>query len=83
MQAGRRNICVFLTPMSGRSRSNLIFQMKVLFLSDIFPIGYMAAENAEIEPGDTVAVWGCGPVAQEPSSYPLESSFVFFVLHYP
>jgi threonine dehydrogenase-like Zn-dependent dehydrogenase len=37
---------------------------KVLFLSDIFPTGHMAAENAEIEPGDTVAVWGCGPVAQ-------------------
>jgi threonine dehydrogenase-like Zn-dependent dehydrogenase len=37
---------------------------KVLFLSDIFPTGWMAAENAEIEPGDTVAVWGCGPVGQ-------------------
>jgi threonine dehydrogenase-like Zn-dependent dehydrogenase len=37
---------------------------KVLFLSDIFPTGYMAAENAEIEKGDTVAVWGCGPVGQ-------------------
>jgi len=37
---------------------------KVLFLSDIFFTGYMAAENAKIEPGDTVAVWGCGPVAQ-------------------
>jgi threonine dehydrogenase-like Zn-dependent dehydrogenase len=35
---------------------------QVLFLSDIFPTGYMAAENCEIEPGDTVAVWGCGPV---------------------
>jgi threonine dehydrogenase-like Zn-dependent dehydrogenase len=35
---------------------------KVLFLSDIFPTGYMAAENAQIEGGDTVAVWGCGPV---------------------
>jgi threonine dehydrogenase-like Zn-dependent dehydrogenase len=35
---------------------------QVLFLSDIFPTGYMAAENAEIQPGDTVAVWGCGPV---------------------
>ena len=34
---------------------------QVLFLSDIFPTGYMAAENAEIEPGETVAVWGCGP----------------------
>jgi len=37
---------------------------KVLFLSDIFPTGYMAAENCDIEPGDTVAVWGCGPVGQ-------------------
>jgi threonine dehydrogenase-like Zn-dependent dehydrogenase len=37
---------------------------RVLFLSDIFPTGYMAAENAGIEPGDTVAVWGCGPVGQ-------------------
>ena len=37
---------------------------QVLFLSDIFPTGYMAAENAEIEGGDTVAIWGCGPVAQ-------------------
>lgn len=37
---------------------------QVLFLSDIFPTGYMAAENAEIQPGETVAVWGCGPVGQ-------------------
>jgi len=37
---------------------------QVLFLSDIFPTGYMAAENAEIEQGDTVAIWGCGPVGQ-------------------
>lgn len=37
---------------------------KVLFLSDIFPTGFMAAQNAEIAEGDTVAVWGCGPVAQ-------------------
>lgn len=35
---------------------------KVLFLSDIFPTGYMAAENCDIKRGDTVAVWGCGPV---------------------
>ncbi|HVQ10152.1 MAG TPA: zinc-dependent alcohol dehydrogenase [Allosphingosinicella sp.] len=35
---------------------------KVLFLSDILPTGWMAAENAMIEEGDTVAVWGCGPV---------------------
>ncbi|HEY0547647.1 MAG TPA: zinc-dependent alcohol dehydrogenase [Pyrinomonadaceae bacterium] len=37
---------------------------KVLFLSDIFPTGYMAAENCGIEGGDTVAIWGCGPVGQ-------------------
>lgn len=37
---------------------------EVLFLSDVFPTGYMAAENAEIDDGDTVAVWGCGPVGQ-------------------
>jgi threonine dehydrogenase-like Zn-dependent dehydrogenase len=35
---------------------------QVLFLSDIFPTAYMAAENCNIVPGDTVAVWGCGPV---------------------
>src|SRR5262245_17045811 len=35
---------------------------QVLFLSDIFPTGYMAAENCNIQPGDTIAVWGCGPV---------------------
>jgi threonine dehydrogenase-like Zn-dependent dehydrogenase len=35
---------------------------QVLFLSDIFPTGYMAAEMCDIRPGDTVAVWGCGPV---------------------
>ncbi|MCW2388091.1 threonine dehydrogenase-like Zn-dependent dehydrogenase [Sphingobium sp. B11D3B] len=35
---------------------------KVLFLSDILPTGWQAAEFAQIEPGDTVAVWGCGPV---------------------
>jgi len=37
---------------------------KVLFLSDIFPTGYMAAEMCGIKKGDTVAVWGCGPVGQ-------------------
>ena len=37
---------------------------KVLFLSDIFPTGYMGAEMCDIKPGDTVAVWGCGPVGQ-------------------
>ena len=37
---------------------------QVLFLSDIFPTGYMAAENCNIHPGDTIAIWGCGPVGQ-------------------
>ncbi|HYG08844.1 MAG TPA: zinc-dependent alcohol dehydrogenase [Pyrinomonadaceae bacterium] len=37
---------------------------QALFLTDIFPTGYMAAENCNIQPGDTVAVWGCGPVGQ-------------------
>src|SRR4051794_34658338 len=46
---------------------------KVLFLSDIFPTGYMAAEQAEIEPGDTVAVWGCGPVGQ----FAIKSAWMF------
>lgn len=46
---------------------------QVLFLSDIFPTGYMAAENAEIEPGETVAVWGCGPVGQ----FVIQSAWMF------
>jgi threonine dehydrogenase-like Zn-dependent dehydrogenase len=37
---------------------------QVLFLSDIFPTGYMAADFCSIQPGDTIAVWGCGPVGQ-------------------
>src|SRR5436309_2277152 len=37
---------------------------KLVFLSDIFPTGYFGALNADIKPGDTVAIWGCGPVAQ-------------------
>jgi threonine dehydrogenase-like Zn-dependent dehydrogenase len=35
---------------------------QVLFLSDIFPTGYMAADNCDVEAGDVVAIWGCGPV---------------------
>src|SRR5437868_7272920 len=37
---------------------------QVLFLSDIFPTGYMAAEFCNIQPGDTIAIWGAGPVGQ-------------------
>jgi threonine dehydrogenase-like Zn-dependent dehydrogenase len=46
---------------------------QVLFLSDIFPTGYMAAENAQIQEGDTVAVWGCGPVGQ----FAIQSAWMF------
>jgi threonine dehydrogenase-like Zn-dependent dehydrogenase len=45
---------------------------KALFLSDIFPTGYMAAEACSIEPGDAVAVWGCGPVGQ----FAIKSAFL-------
>ena len=45
---------------------------KVLFLSDIFPTGYMAAEVCEIKPGDVIAVWGCGPVGQ----FAIKSAFL-------
>ncbi|HXU89605.1 MAG TPA: zinc-dependent alcohol dehydrogenase [Methylomirabilota bacterium] len=37
---------------------------QVLFLSDILPTGYMGAEMCNIQPGDIIAVWGCGPVGQ-------------------
>jgi threonine dehydrogenase-like Zn-dependent dehydrogenase len=46
---------------------------KALFLTDILPTGYMAAEQADIEPGDTVAVWGCGPVGQ----FSIQSAWLF------
>jgi threonine dehydrogenase-like Zn-dependent dehydrogenase len=37
---------------------------QLLFLSDILPTGYMAAEQCDLQPGEVVAVWGCGPVGQ-------------------
>ena len=37
---------------------------QVLFLSDIFPTGYMAADFCDIKGGETIAIWGCGPVGQ-------------------
>jgi threonine dehydrogenase-like Zn-dependent dehydrogenase len=45
---------------------------QVLFLSDIFPTGYMAADNCNIQEGDTIAVWGCGPVGQ----FAIRSAFI-------
>ena len=44
--------------------SSSLTDEQVLFLTDIFPTGYMAAENCNISGGETIAVWGCGPVGQ-------------------
>jgi threonine dehydrogenase-like Zn-dependent dehydrogenase len=43
---------------------NHLSDEQVLFLSDIYPTGYMGAEMCDIKPGDTIAIWGCGPVGQ-------------------
>ena len=58
---------------------------QVLFLSDILPTGWMGAENAEIQPDDTVAVWGCGPVGlfAIQSAIVMGASKVIAIDHYP
>lgn len=58
---------------------------KVLFLTDILPTGWMAAENADIEPGDTVAVWGCGPVGlfTVQSAFLMGAERVIAIDHFP
>jgi threonine dehydrogenase-like Zn-dependent dehydrogenase len=58
---------------------------QVLFLSDIFPTGYMAAEACNIRPGDIVAVWGCGPVGQFAikSAYMLGAERVIAIDRFP
>ena len=58
---------------------------KVLFLSDILPTGWMAAQNAQIEEGDTVAVWGCGPVGlfAVQSALVMGAAQVIAIDHYP
>ncbi len=58
---------------------------QVLFLSDILPTGWMAAENCDIEEGDTVAVWGCGPVGlfAIQSALILGAHRVIAIDHYP
>jgi threonine dehydrogenase-like Zn-dependent dehydrogenase len=58
---------------------------QVLFLSDILPTGWMAAENCDIEPGDTVAVWGCGPVGlfAIQSALLMGAEQVIAIDHYP
>ncbi|WP_278983818.1 zinc-dependent alcohol dehydrogenase [Sphingobium yanoikuyae] len=58
---------------------------KVLFLSDILPTGWQAAEFAQIEPGDTVAVWGCGPVGLfcVQSAFLMGAERVIAIDHFP
>ncbi len=58
---------------------------KVLFLTDIFPTGYMGAENGNIQPGDTVAVWGAGPVGlfAAASAYMLGAGKVIVIDRFP
>jgi threonine dehydrogenase-like Zn-dependent dehydrogenase len=58
---------------------------KVLFLSDILPTGWMAAENCEIKPSEVVAVWGCGPVGlfAVQSAFALGANRVIAIDHYP
>ena len=58
---------------------------KVLFLTDILPTGWMAAENADIQPDDTVAVWGCGPVGlfAVQSALSMGAARVIAIDHYP
>ena len=58
---------------------------KVLFLTDILPTGWMAAENCDIEEGDTVAVFGCGPVGlfAIQSARVLGAHRVIAIDHYP
>lgn len=58
---------------------------EVLFLSDILPTGWMAASNCEIEEGDTVAVWGCGPVGlfAIQSALIMGAAQVIAIDHYP
>jgi threonine dehydrogenase-like Zn-dependent dehydrogenase len=58
---------------------------QVLFLTDAFPTGYMAAENGNIQPGDTVAVWGCGAIGlfTIKSAYMLGAERVIAIDHIP
>jgi threonine dehydrogenase-like Zn-dependent dehydrogenase len=58
---------------------------RVLFLSDILPTGWMAAANADIEAGDIVAVWGCGPVGlfAIQSALLMGAAEVIGIDHYP
>ena len=65
MPAARPNICACPIADVGPIKvPNALSDEQVLFLSDIFPTGYMAADFCNIQPDDTIAIWGCGPVGQ-------------------
>ena len=65
MPAARPSTPACRSPTSARIKvPDGLSDEQVLFLSDIFPTGYMAAETCNIQPGDVIAVWGCGPVGQ-------------------
>ena len=49
-------------PDAHQAPGRAVRRRRAILLSDIFPTGYFGAEHAEIKPGDTVAVFGCGPV---------------------
>ena len=54
-------------PMADRTHIKVpdgLTDEQVLFLGDIFPTGWQAAAQCDIQPDDTVAIWGCGPVGQ-------------------
>lgn len=58
---------------------------QVLFLSDILPTGWMAAENCDIAPGDSVTIWGAGPVGlfAAQSALLMGAARVIVIDHYP
>jgi threonine dehydrogenase-like Zn-dependent dehydrogenase len=58
---------------------------QAIFLADVFPTGYMGAEMCDIKPGDTIAVWGCGPVGQFAirSAFMLGAERVIAIDHVP
>ena len=64
MRAGRRYARVPCADFGAFKVPDELTDDQVLFLTDIFPTGFMAAENCGIEAGQTVVVWGCGPVGQ-------------------
>jgi len=64
IQVDKRNMRVPCADFGAFKIPDELTDEQILFLTDTFPTGLMAADNCGIEPGQTVAVWGCGPVGQ-------------------